>query len=59
LTTVYKEFDAWQEDVSKVKKFDDLPKNCQKYINFIKDFLRLPIEIISVSPECQANIIKS
>jgi len=59
LKPVYKEFDGWQEDISKVKKFEDLPKNCQKYIGFIEDFLKVKIKIISVSPERFGNIIKS
>ena len=59
LKPVYKEFDGWQEDISKVKKFEDLPKNCQKYISFIEDFLKVKVEIISVSPERSGNIIKS
>lgn len=59
LKPIYKEFEGWQEDISKVKKFEDLPKNCQKYINFIEDFLKVKVEIISVSPERFGNIIKS
>lgn len=50
LTPVYKELPGWKEDIAKVKKFNDLPKNCQDYIKFIEDFLRVPIKIISTGP---------
>jgi len=59
LKPVYKEFEGWSEDISKLRNFKDLPKNCQKYIGFIEDFLKVKVEIISVSPERLGNIIKS
>ncbi len=50
LTPIYKEFAGWEEDITKVKKFKDLPKNCQAYIQFISDFLSVPIKIVSTGP---------
>lgn len=47
---VYKEFPGWDEDISDVRKFSDLPKNCQNYLKFIEDFLGTPIELISTGP---------
>lgn len=47
---VYKEFGGWQEDITKVKKFDDLPKAAQSYIKFIEEYLNVPISMISVGP---------
>lgn len=58
LTPVYKIFRGWNEDISKIRKFADLPKTCQVYLKFIEKFLGIPIGIISVSPERSANIIK-
>ena len=59
VTPVYKEFNGWQENISKVRKFNDLPKSCQKYIKFIETELQVPIRIVSVSPERSANIFLS
>src|SRR3989338_6498848 len=59
VTPVYKEFNGWQENISKVRKFNDLPKSCQKYIKFIVTELQVPIRIVSVSPERSANIFLS
>ncbi len=58
LKTVYKEFTGWSENISKIRKFSQLPKNCQNYINFIEKFLEVPIEIISVGADRNQNIYK-
>lgn len=50
LTPAYREFLGWKEDITKVKNFKDLPKNCQKYIKFIKNFLGVPIKLVSTGP---------
>lgn len=47
---IYKEFPGWDEDISKVRKFADLPKNCQEYIRFIEKFLGVKVSIVSVGP---------
>jgi adenylosuccinate synthase len=54
---IYKEFDGWTEDISGIRKFNKLPKNCRKYISFIENFLNVPIKIISVGQERKANIL--
>lgn len=50
LTPIYKEFPGWTEDITKVKNFKDLPKNCQTYVKFIENFLEIPVKIISTGP---------
>lgn len=54
---IYQTFVGWQGDITRVKKFSQLPLNCQKYINFIENFLQTKIKIISVSPEREDNIL--
>ncbi len=51
LTPVYKTFAGWKEDIAGVKKFAKLPKNCQKYVKFIGEFLKIPLRIVSTGPE--------
>lgn len=53
---VYKTFPGWSEDVSKIREFDELPENCQKYLKFIEDFLKVPIKIVSNGPDRDSNI---
>ncbi len=56
LTPVYKTFKGWKEDISGVRKFADLPKNCQIYLKFIESFIGVRLGIISVGAERTANI---
>lgn len=56
LTAIYKEFPGWEEDISKISKFKDLPKTCREYVKFIEKFVKVPISIISVGPQREAYI---
>ena len=49
---------SWKDDISNCKSFDELPINCQKYIETIEKLLECSIDIISVSPEKDATIIR-
>lgn len=48
---VYKTLKGWTEDISKIKKFADLPKECKAYIKFIEDFLGVNVAIFSTGPD--------
>lgn len=49
---------SWKEDISDIKEYDKLPENCRRYIETIEKLLDVSIDIISVSPEADATIIK-
>lgn len=55
---VYKIFSGWEEDISGVKNFEDLPVEAQEFVNFIEDFLGQPIVCIGVGPEDSQTIFK-
>lgn len=48
---IYKELPGWDEDISGVRKFSDLPKNARAYLKFIEKFLGVKISIVSVGPQ--------
>lgn len=50
VTPIYKTFPGWNEDIAGVRKFKDLPKNCQQYLKFIEKFLEVKTAIVSVGP---------
>lgn len=54
----YEKLPTWTEDVSGVRKFEDLPKNAQKYIKFIEDQTEVPIKMIGVGPRRDQVIIR-
>lgn len=49
---------GWSTDISHIRKFGDLPKNAQKYIEFIEKAVDCPIRYISVGAEREEYIIK-
>ena len=49
---------SWSEDISDIKKYEDLPTNCRNYIETIEKLLDVSIDLISVSPEADATIIR-
>ncbi len=55
---IWKKFPGWNKKISNIKKYNELPKNCKKYINFIENYLDLKIPLISVGTERNQNIIK-
>ena len=55
---IYKTFKGWEEEISDITSFDDLPNEAKDYINFIEDFIKVPITFISVGPERNQNIIR-
>lgn len=44
----YIEMEGWTEDLSKAKKFSDLPKNAQAYVEKIEELVETPINFIGV-----------
>ena len=55
---VYKEFEGWDENLSHIRKFEDLPKAAQEYINFIEEFLGVPVDMIGVGASREECILR-
>jgi adenylosuccinate synthase len=53
---VYRTFEGWKEDISFIRKYEDLPVKCKEYLSFISEFLNVPISIASVGAERNANV---
>ncbi len=53
----YHEFPGWKSDISKVRKFEDLPVNAQRYIQSISKEVGVPIVLISVGPGRDQTIV--
>ena len=54
----YIEFPGWEEDISKMKNFDDLPENAKNYVNSIEEILETPINFIGVGMDRNDMIYK-
>lgn len=54
---VYKEFPGWEKETEGTTNYDELPENCRKYIEFVEDYLGVPIGIVSTGPD-RDNVIE-
>jgi len=48
---VYETTEVWDEDISTVKDFNELPANAQKYVMLIEQITGKPVTIIGVGPK--------
>jgi adenylosuccinate synthase len=44
------ELPGWHEDISGVRSVEDLPANAQSYLDFISDYLGIPVVMVGVGP---------
>ena len=55
---VYEELDGWNEDLTNIEKFEDLPENAKKYIARIEELIHVNIDLVSVGPNRTQTIIR-
>jgi adenylosuccinate synthase len=55
---IYEELQGWDEDISHVRTYEELPQNAKNYIEFIEKYLRINVYLVSVGPERSQNIIR-
>jgi adenylosuccinate synthase len=46
----YREFRGWKAGISQKKSFEEMPEEMKIYINFLNDYLELPVGYISNGP---------
>src|SRR5262249_39746393 len=52
----YETLPGWSADISKARKWADLPKAAQQYIRLIAELMGLPVTIVSVGPDREQTI---
>ncbi len=57
-TPEYIEMPGWDEDISGVRDFDELPSPAQDYVLEIEKIIACPIQYVSVGPEREALIVR-
>ena len=55
---IYETFQGWLEEISEIKKFENLPIPAQKYISYIEDYLKVPVTVVSVGPDRDQTVHK-
>ena len=54
---VYEKLPGWSENISGIRKLEDLPANVRSYLNRIEELIETPIFIISVGPDRDQTIV--
>jgi adenylosuccinate synthase len=55
---IYEEFAGWSEDITGVRKFEDLPKNAQDYVLAVEAISGSRISAIGVGPARDAIVVR-
>ncbi|KAI5919038.1 Adenylosuccinate synthetase [Camillea tinctor] len=56
---VYKELQGWNQPITSVKSYDDLPKQAQEYVELIEKFCGVPVKWIGTGPNRDDMITRS
>ncbi|MDO5021995.1 MAG: adenylosuccinate synthase [Eubacteriales bacterium] len=55
---IYHTLPGWKTDIRGIKRFEDLPENCRKYIDFIEQQIKVPVRILSNGPKRDEVILR-
>ena len=50
MTPIYDELPGWQEDITECRSESDLPEAAREYLDYIADFIGVPVGLIGVGP---------
>ena len=54
---VYETFAGWKTDISKIRRYDDLPANAKKYLERMAEVTGIKLGIVSVGPNREQTIV--
>lgn len=55
---VLSEFAGWDEDISAILDYDQLPENARKYVSYIEEQLGIKAMLVSVGPDREQTMIR-
>jgi len=58
LEPIYEVHAGWKTDISKIRKFEDLPENAKRYITRLEELMGVRISIVSVGPDRNQTIFR-
>lgn len=56
---VYEKLPGWKTEITGIKKYEELPENCRRYIEFIEQQIEVPITMVSNGPKRSDIIYRS
>lgn len=54
----YVELPGWEQSIEDITKFEDLPENCRKYVEFIEEYLGVKVGWIGTGPARESMIAR-
>ena len=54
---IYIVMDGWDDDISNVKQFEDLPKNAKDYLRRVEQLVKIPVSMVSLGPGREQTLI--
>jgi len=54
---VYETLQGWEEDLQSCRSLEDLPRSTRIYLDFIENYTKTPIAILSIGPEREETIV--
>lgn len=55
---IYKIFPGWMQETSTCRNYEDLPREAKDYVEFIEDFLKVPVDIVAVGPGREETVVR-
>jgi adenylosuccinate synthase len=55
---IFHEFDGWKIDMTSMKSENEFPEEFNAYLDFLEDYLGVPIKIVSVGPDRAQTIVR-
>ncbi len=54
---IFETLPGWPEDISQIRKIEDLPENTRHYLKRIEELIETPIDIVSIGPGRDETIV--
>ncbi len=51
VTPIYEELPGWSEDVTRARRFEELPENARRYVRRIEELAGVPVSLLSLGAE--------
>jgi adenylosuccinate synthase len=58
VTPIYETLPGWKQDISKCRRYEELPQEAQTYVKRLEQLVGAPIKMVSVGPERTATLIR-
>lgn len=54
----YVSLPGWEQDITGIKQYSDLPENAKRYLAYIEDFLQVPVQWVGTGPARESMLAK-